>query len=448
MQPTIEKAVEAHKAGKLEEAEALYRAILEDQPQHPDANHNLGVLAVSVNQLAAALPLLKTALEANPKQGQYWISYVDALIRNHQPETARVVLEQGKEMGLAGEQVDTLSQQLASRSAEPETGGCQRRSPKRTSPSQIEVNLLMKHYESMLYVEAERLAVVMTQEHPNHEFGWKALGAVLAALGKRDEAVIANQRAVALAPTDAEAHSNLGATLKELGRLEDAEASHRQAIAIKPEYAPAYNNLGITLQELGKLKDAEASYRTAIVLQPDYLEAYYNRGVILQELGRLGEAESSYRQAVALKPDYAEAHSNLGQTLQDLGRMEDAEVSYQKAVALKPGLTEAHNNLGVALLELGRPEDAAASLRHAISLKPDFAEAHANLGRALKDLGRIDDAETSYRQALAINPHGFGGQAGLGTIEISRGRHAEGLSKLRGAYGSIIFSTSNGWSIK
>ena len=49
MPTNIEQAVKAQTAGKLEEAEALYRAILKDQPKHPDANHNLGVLAVSIN---------------------------------------------------------------------------------------------------------------------------------------------------------------------------------------------------------------------------------------------------------------------------------------------------------------------------------------------------------------------------------------------------------------
>ena len=53
------------------EAERLYRAILQSQPTHPDANHNLGVLAVSVNKLDAALPLFKAALEANPKEEQF-----------------------------------------------------------------------------------------------------------------------------------------------------------------------------------------------------------------------------------------------------------------------------------------------------------------------------------------------------------------------------------------
>ena len=54
---TLQQGIAAHNVGNLQEAERLYRAILESQPAHPDANHNLGLLAVSVNQAEAALPL-------------------------------------------------------------------------------------------------------------------------------------------------------------------------------------------------------------------------------------------------------------------------------------------------------------------------------------------------------------------------------------------------------
>ena len=50
---TLQQAITAHQDGKLDEAEALYRHILEVHPKHPDANHNLGVLIVSVNQAEA-----------------------------------------------------------------------------------------------------------------------------------------------------------------------------------------------------------------------------------------------------------------------------------------------------------------------------------------------------------------------------------------------------------
>ena len=118
MEITIEQALQqgvaAHKEGKLQEAERLYRAILQSQSAHPDANHNLGVLAVSLNKVDAALPLFKTALEANPKIEQFWLSYIDALIKLGQLDNARQILQQGKASGLTGEKIDQLEVQLGS----------------------------------------------------------------------------------------------------------------------------------------------------------------------------------------------------------------------------------------------------------------------------------------------------------------------------------------------
>jgi hypothetical protein len=45
---TLKKGIEAHKVGQLQEADRFYTAILQAQPEHPDANHNMGVLTVSV----------------------------------------------------------------------------------------------------------------------------------------------------------------------------------------------------------------------------------------------------------------------------------------------------------------------------------------------------------------------------------------------------------------
>ena len=106
IEQALRKGVAAHKEGNLQDAERLYRAILQSRPLHPDANHNLGVIAVSVNKAHAALALFKTALEANPKIEQFWLSYIDALIKEHQFENATKVLEQAKKQGLGGEEVN------------------------------------------------------------------------------------------------------------------------------------------------------------------------------------------------------------------------------------------------------------------------------------------------------------------------------------------------------
>ena len=77
----LKKGIEAHRAGKAKEADQYYTAILKAQPKHPDANHNMGVLAVGLSKTEVALPFLKTAVEANPSNAQFWLSYIDALIK-------------------------------------------------------------------------------------------------------------------------------------------------------------------------------------------------------------------------------------------------------------------------------------------------------------------------------------------------------------------------------
>ena len=95
IEKTLQQGIAAQKEGKLQEAMHLYKSILQSQPAHPDANHNLGVLAVSLNEVEAALPLFKTALAANPNTEQFWLSYIDALIKEKQFDKAKKAIEQG-----------------------------------------------------------------------------------------------------------------------------------------------------------------------------------------------------------------------------------------------------------------------------------------------------------------------------------------------------------------
>lgn len=473
IEQALQKGIAAHKAGKLEEAERLYRDILQNRPLHPDANHNLGLLAVALNQVDAALPLFKKALEVNPKIEQFWLSYIDALIQDKQFDHAQHILEQGKRQGLARNKADAIDAQIIRAQAkEPKLGLqkntltlsekrkklAQRKKQKKDkkqklqaiSPPDTQINHLLEYYQNGQYEEAEELAKSITRQYPTHQFAWKALGAVrkktnrlteslaafrksallaphdaeahsnlgitLQELGRLDEALASHKKAVALSPKLAEPRNNLGATLKKLGILDEAEASFIQAIVLKPNYAEAHGNLGFTLLEQGRLDDAEASLKQAITFNPGYFEAHCNLGNTLKELERLDEAEASYTQAIELKPDYADAHYNLGITLKELGRLDEAVASYTQAIAIQPDLAEAHSNLGVIFQELGTLDKSVASLRQATVLKPDDAEAYANLGFTLLELGRIDEAETSYAKAIALRPDLASAHAGLSII--------------------------------
>ena len=102
---SLQYGITAHSAGKLEEAERFYRAVLQSQPTNPDANHNLGLIAVSINKIDVALPLFKTALEANAKIEQFWLSYINALIKQKQFRNAKHVLEQAEKEGFDGKKL-------------------------------------------------------------------------------------------------------------------------------------------------------------------------------------------------------------------------------------------------------------------------------------------------------------------------------------------------------
>ena len=89
----IQQAITAHQEGKLDEAEILYRKILEIEPFHLDTNHNLGLLMMRENIKKNALPLLKIAFEGNPKIEQYFFSYINALISTNELTEAETIIK-------------------------------------------------------------------------------------------------------------------------------------------------------------------------------------------------------------------------------------------------------------------------------------------------------------------------------------------------------------------
>ena len=132
----LQKGIQAHKAGKVQEADSYYTAILKANPKHPDANHNMGVLAIDLGRFELALPFLKTALEVNSSIDQYWFSYIGALIKLDRVAEAKVVFDQAKSKGVKGYNFDQIKLELKSSSVEPES--------KAKEDIPIEVNILDK----------------------------------------------------------------------------------------------------------------------------------------------------------------------------------------------------------------------------------------------------------------------------------------------------------------
>ena len=179
----LQKGVEAHKAGKVQEADRIYTAILKANPKHPDANHNLGVLAVGVGKVQEALPFFKIAIEANSGVGQYWLSYINALIKVDRIDDAKAVFNQAKSHGAKGDGFDKLEERLAGIDSTLNMPSNEQK------PSQEQLKSLTNLYTQGLYQEALTQASYLLKEFPNSFMLYNITGAANQGLGELDKAL-------------------------------------------------------------------------------------------------------------------------------------------------------------------------------------------------------------------------------------------------------------------
>jgi tetratricopeptide (TPR) repeat protein len=390
----LQQGVEAHKAGQVQEADRLYTAILKAQPKHPDANHNMGVLAVGVSKIEQALPFFKTALEANPATAQFWLSYIDALIKLGKLADAKAVLDQARSKGAKGDGFDKLEQRLKEAVQKPMAA-----SKIAAEPQQDQLQSVINLYSQGQLQQALRQAETLVQQFPQSAILFNIQGAALKGLGQLGLSVEAYNKALAIKPDYAEAYYNMGNALKDQGKLEEAIEAYNKALAIKPDYAEAYNNMGVTLKDQGKLEEAIEAYSKALAIKPDYAEAHNNMGLALKDQGKLEEAIEAYNKALAIKPDSAEAYYNMGNALKDQGKLEEAIEAYNKALAIKPDYAEAHRHLSI--LTKYTSDTAQICEVEALLQQDDLGDSdRCNLlytnAKMQEDLGNLSAAYASY----------------------------------------------------
>jgi tetratricopeptide (TPR) repeat protein len=321
IQQAFDLALQHHQAGRLRQAEQLYRQILARKPEHADAMHLLGALAHQVGRNDVAVGLIHRAIALNPNNAKAHNNLGNVL----------------KDKGQLDEAIAAFRQAIALNPNLPEAHN--------------NLGSVLKDKGQLdEAIAACRQAIALK---PNYPEAHNNLGVALKDKGQLDDAIAAYRQAIALNPNFPEVHNNLGIALKDKGRLDEAVAAFRQAIALNPNFPEAHSNFGDVLRDTGQLDEALAACRRAIALRPNYSEAHSNLGNALSEKGQLDEAITAFRQAIALNPNLPEAHNNLGGALKDKGQFDEALVAFRQAIALNPNLPEAHINLSLVLLSLG-----------------------------------------------------------------------------------------------
>ena len=367
---TMRSAQAHHDAGRLREAEALYRQVLQASPAHADALHLMGMLAYQVGRSDVAIDLLNRAIAIRPSDAEF----------HH--DLGNVLQAQGKT-------ADALA--------------CFRTAVA-LKPDHVDAHFnlgTMLHAQGRLddAVASYRTALALD---PGLADAHNNLGAVFQQQGNVNEAVESYREALKRNPDSADCNYNFGNALRDQGNLHDAVESYRKALGIRPDHVSAHHNLGIVLQRQGKLPEAVASYRRSLSLNAGNADAHCNLGSALRSLGKGEEAIASLRAAISFRPDHAIAHNELGTALAEQGRLDEAAACLRRALSFHPDYVDAQNNLGIVEARRGDLDAAGACFLAAATARPTFAEAHNNLGNVLSQLGRPDAAVASFRRALEI----------------------------------------------
>lgn len=313
----IHLGLDHHRAGRLAEAERLYRDALAQEPNHPGALHLLGVIAHQVGRNDVAEQLIRRAIDRAPIVPEFHNNLGEAL----------------RHAGKIDEAAESYLRALA---LDPDN-------------AQALTNLGVVRRMQGRFDESESSLRRAIELAPQSPLAHRQLGLLYTVTRRHDLAAEAYANAAQLDPRDAETQVNLAMAMKESGRLEAAAAACRRATYLRPDWAEAHCNLGAILQAMGRTNEAIEEFTRAIECKPGFAEAYNNLGFSLLKQDRLDEGIFALREAVRLSPSSANAYGNLGNALQKLGRTDEAVDTYRKAIELRPDLRIAHANLLLAL---------------------------------------------------------------------------------------------------
>lgn len=333
----LSAAADHLQGGRLAQAEELYRAVLQLEPQHGEANHRLGLLAAQLGQLPAALHFLQTAVAAQPQQSEIWRAYRDVLLAAGETAAAQEVAQLAQRHGIVLDAALAAAAMPVIATASTTTVAATTPAAATSArPTAAELQALDDAHRRHDLERLEQLGLACTQKYPAALEGWKALSLAYYFRGRFDLALTPTLRMLELAPENAQMHANLGLMLWRLRRLDEAETCFRNALARDATASDTHVNLGNVYKDMGRPDAAMACYRRAIELDPQQAVAFSNLGFLLMERGALRQAEENFRTALKLAPDSPYVLRNLSTVLLKLGHLVEAEAVIRQAIAAEP----------------------------------------------------------------------------------------------------------------
>jgi protein O-GlcNAc transferase len=300
----LTEALDKHKAGQLDEAEAIYHRLLADDLQHVDALHHLGIIATQRGQHALAIERIRNAIARNAGVAAFHYNLGCAL----------QACQRFEEAAAAYREAIRLNEHYVE--AQHNLGVTQQE---------------LKNWDAAIQSFRQVLAL-----NRRHAAAYLQLGKALVQKNIMDEAVGCFLQAAKLKPALAKSIVDTGIDLRRSGRLADAKRCVEVVLRINPRDADAHNQLGAIAESDGNLAEAQRRFELALRHRPQWSTANYNVGRVAVKQKKYDEAEQRLRAAVQQEPANAGAYEALGAVLAGQGSWAESMQMTARAIQLEP----------------------------------------------------------------------------------------------------------------
>jgi Tfp pilus assembly protein PilF len=380
----LTNAREAFRLGELDQAEALYRGLLADEPEDAMAHHMLGLIAHQRGDLEGAQRLIARSLAAQPDSA-------------HAQQNLGIVQQKlgdaaGRRRAIAGPSPSRASWSWPASISPP---CCSSRASRRGDQA-----------------AARGAAPCAGALRASQQSRLGADGA-----GRPAPAIAALRKAVDLAPRLAVTHRNLARALAETGRIDEAADRYRWALKIDPADAETLARLALAEQARGNLGEAAPLAAAGRFPGAGTCRRPARLGPLPPRGGRPVEAALAAREALALDPGAPEAYLDLAGILEDSGYRADALPSMTRCSPGAPAMARRWPGAPAACWRWAassRPGPAPAPRPGWYPPRPPQAGCLAALGRhALSGQDPASHLRSGVRGQYPVHPLcAFGGGAG------------------------------------
>jgi protein O-GlcNAc transferase len=267
----LRHATALHQAGRLDEAERLYRQVLEAAPDQADALHFLGVLMAQTGRPVEAAALIDRSISFDPANARAFYNRGNVLI----------------DLKRFDEAVASYDSALLIRNDH--LGALMNRGAALQKLNRLQDAL--SSYERGLALDPNSTTLMFNK------------GNTLRDLGRLEEAIAAYDRVLQREPQHLDALNNRGGTFLRMRRFDHALADYDRAAALYPADAERHYNRGNALIRLGRNAEALAAYERVLALRPDFAAAHQARGSACFAAGDYERAFLAYDAAFRLDPD-------------------------------------------------------------------------------------------------------------------------------------------------